>query len=292
MKKLLIYQLFFLVITLLGCTGQDQKGSIRVMTFNIRYDNPSDGINSWDNRKDLLLETIIEASPDVIGMQEVLEQQLVYLDTLLPWYDFVGVGRNDGKTGGEFVPIFYKMNRLDLQESGTFWLSEYPDSIGSVGWDAALPRIATWARFYDKHIRKEFLFINTHFDHMGEMARKKSARLIDEFVQNSDPGIPVVITGDFNCDDQSEPYHFLTQQSSTLWKDSYKNTILKPTGGPGTFNGFGSESNPPRIDFIFCDKNWTIFEHHVLEVKEKEMYVSDHYPVLGIIKKMPGTPKH
>jgi endonuclease/exonuclease/phosphatase family metal-dependent hydrolase len=276
--------IIFIIVMVSGCVGEDQKGSVRMMTFNVRYDNPSDGINRWENRRNLVVETIVEDSPDIIGMQEVLVNQLNDLDTLLPWYDYVGVARGDGLTEGEFSPIFYKMSRFVLKSQGTFWLSETPDSTGSIGWDAALPRIATWAVFFDKHVQREFLVINTHFDHLGERARVNSARQLVRFVRTREKRLPTIVCGDFNFDEQSEGYQVLTTNESVSLNDTKMISVLSPKGPAGTFNGFNRPEGTKRIDHIYVSHHWKAYEHEALQVIHDGVYVSDHWPVSTNIK--------
>ena len=287
MKKKLILSLM-LPVLLTGCQGYDQKGSIRVMSLNIRYDQPADGANRWENRRRMVKDAITEISPDVAGFQEVLTHQLMQLDTMLLHYDYIGVGRDDGKTGGEFAPVFFKMNRLDLADHGTIWLSEHPDSAGSVGWDAELPRIATWAVFHDKHIRQDFLFVNTHFDHRGETARHRSALLILDFIRMKSEGRPVLLTGDLNLSPDDPVYDVLTAEGAL--EDAFHSSITGNRGMEGTFNGFGTEQGLPRIDYILTDGQWRVFEHYIRKYREEEIYISDHYPVFAIAKidKGPG----
>ncbi|MEM8889234.1 MAG: endonuclease/exonuclease/phosphatase family protein, partial [Bacteroidota bacterium] len=142
------------------------------MTYNLRYDNPNDGENRWDLRKEFLRDQLKFFEPDVMGIQEGLKHQLDYLDGELSAYSYIGVGRDDGKEKGEYTAIFYKADKLSLIRQSTFWLSESPDEI-SVGWDAALERICTYALFEEKAGGAKFYVFNTHFDHRGEKARRK-----------------------------------------------------------------------------------------------------------------------
>jgi endonuclease/exonuclease/phosphatase family metal-dependent hydrolase len=257
-----------------------QEIPIKVMTFNIRYDNPADGVNRWENRRGLVTEKILEISPDLIGMQEVLERQLDYLGEHLPGYGHFGVGRDDGKTGGEYVPVLYNKDRYALMENGTFWLSPTPGDTGSVGWDAALTRICTWGKFQDLSSGREFYFLNTHFDHMGDTARAESAKLILDFINKETTGLPVILTGDFNCSPDEAPYRLLTAAASGL-SDACPASGRDKDCDEGTFNGWGTEKDPPRIDFIFFNKYWKIKSYQILKVKEGDMYISDHWPVVS-----------
>jgi len=262
-----------------------QDSPIRVMTFNIRLDNPADGANSWDNRKDLAIQSLLQASPDIIGMQEVLARQLVYLGENLKGYGYIAAGRDDGKTAGESVPVFYKLDRFKLIDSGTFWLSPTPMDTGSVGWDAALTRICTWAKFRGLPSGLEFYFLNTHFDHMGKTARAESARLILDFISNQTNDLPVILTGDFNCSPDDEPYSILTGTETALY-DVCQYLSPSETCNEGTFNGFGNEKDPQRIDMIFYKGRWKAGAYEVLKIKDGDMFVSDHWPVSVALKLM------
>jgi len=262
-----------------------QDSPIRVMTFNIRLDNPSDGANSWENRKTLVIESLLQASPDIIGMQEVLARQLVYLGENLKGYGFIAAGRDDGKMAGESVPVFYKLDRFKLIDSGTFWLSPTPADTGSVGWDAALTRICTWGKFLEINSGKEIFFLNTHFDHMGQDARVESARLILDFITKQTNNLPAILTGDFNCSPDDKPYAVLTGSEEGL-NEVCQHLNSSETCHEGTFNGFGNEKDPQRIDMIFYKGRWKAGAYEVLKIKDGDMFVSDHWPVSVALKLM------
>jgi endonuclease/exonuclease/phosphatase family metal-dependent hydrolase len=261
--------------------GQDAP--IRVMTFNIRYDNPEDGINRWDNRKQAVSEAIIKQDNDLAGLQEVLINQLNDLDGLLPGYGHVGVGREDGKTKGEYAPIFYKTDRFGLLDQGTFWLSPAPLDTGSIGWDAALTRICTWGKFQDKTSGLEFYFLNTHFDHMGDTARVESARLIVDFINRETNSLPVILTGDFNSSPAEDPYSVLANPENGL-SDVCQLTNSSKACNEGTFNGFGSEKDTQRIDMVFIKGRWEVGSYKVLKIKDGNVFISDHWPVVVELK--------
>lgn len=172
--------------------------SLRVMTYNIRYDNPQDPVHSWEKRKSKVLQIINDHRPDVLGVQEALSHQVKDLVGSEKNLAFVGVGRDDGRKAGEFSAIIFRTDRFDLQEHGDFWLSEKPDEPGSIGWDAAHPRIATWALVIDKQEARKILLVNTHLDHIGQEARKRSVELIKSRIAELGYDVPVIITGDFN----------------------------------------------------------------------------------------------
>jgi endonuclease/exonuclease/phosphatase family metal-dependent hydrolase len=280
-----IINLLFLNLLLLitACDVNHDTLSYRVMTFNIRFDNPADGINSWENRREFLASSLRNISPDIIGMQEVLERQLIYLDENLPEYDHVGVGREDGKTGGEYVPVFYRKDIFKMLDWGTFWLSATPEDTGSVGWDAALPRICTWVNFLDIEADQEFFYLNTHFDHMGLNARRESAGLILEFIRKETGNLPVILSGDFNCSPDNDPYSIFINDDLNL-QDACVSVSHSVFNGEGTFNGFGSEKDPERIDMIFVKGGWKVECYEVLKLKDGGMFISDHWPVVAELK--------
>ena len=208
-----VFYLFSLLVI------KNRPEEITVISYNIRYDNPDDGENQWSLRKEKVASYLRETQPDIVGMQEVLQHQLEYLNDVLDKFSYVGVGRDDGKTKGEYSPILYNSMNLKVEESNTFWLSETPEEI-SVGWDAALERICTYARFKDLTSGKQFWVFNTHFDHIGELARAASARLILRKIEKLNKmNIPVVITGDFNLTPDTEPIKILQNSFEDVLKD-------------------------------------------------------------------------
>lgn len=258
-------------------TGQEK--SMKLMTFNIRYDNPADGVNSWEERKEFVIQFLGEYEPDIMGLQEALGHQVAYLEKNLVVYGFLGVARDDGKATGEFAPVFYRKDRFRVVDWGTFWLSETPEDTGSVGWDAALPRICTWAKLHDLMIGSDFFFLNTHFDHVGASARIESSRLISGFIQNSTDGLPVILTGDFNCTPDEEPYRVLTQGDPGLWDACGDERFVIPCR-EGTFNGFVQNQHTGRIDMILLKGDLEVTDYQVVRSMKGEMFVSDHWPVI------------
>lgn len=273
--------------TLIGCvsaqSGQQQEADdtsdpIRVMTFNIRYNTPSDGDNAWPNRKDRVAALIRFYSPDILGVQEALKGQMEDLAERLPEYAWIGVGRDDGKDAGEFSGIFYRTDRIELKENDTFWLSETPEVTGSKGWDAALPRIVTWAQFSDKKTGKEFYHFNTHFDHRGERAREESAALLVSRIQPVAGNLPAIVTGDFNFEPTAAPYKTMTDNLL----DTYTLAGENHYGPEWTFSGFAvTDAEGPRIDYIYVREGISVFRHATLTDQWRGAYPSDHHPVLA-----------
>jgi endonuclease/exonuclease/phosphatase family metal-dependent hydrolase len=254
------------------------KNELTVLSYNIRYDNPNDGENQWKYRKERVANYIKEIRPDIIGMQEVLDPQLVFLDLSLTEFSFVGVGREDGKTKGEYSPILYNSNRLTLLQTDTFWLSETPKVI-SVGWDAALERICTYAQFKHKETGQKFWVFNTHFDHIGELARIQSAKLIHQKIKMLNTNnFPVIITGDFNLTPDTAPIK--------IFQNAYVDVMQKtPTNANnyGTFTGFDKLSNgKERIDYIFQKGLKTLKSTHIWLKTTSGGWASDHHPVQAI----------
>ncbi|WP_222937109.1 endonuclease/exonuclease/phosphatase family protein [Cytophaga sp. FL35] len=271
-KNLLLSSLLFLAF---ACAFAQ---SPTVMTYNIKYDNKEDQVNNWNFRKEAMVDLIHNQRPDVIGMQEVLHRQLEFLDKGLDNYAYVGVGRDDGKEKGEYSPIFYNSSEYEVLESNTFWLSRSPEKV-SVGWDASMERICTYARFREKKSQKEFWMFNTHFDHRGDKARKKSVRLILKKIDEiNSENLPVVLTGDLNLLPEQAPIQYLSKRMS----DGLETSRKKNEGPHGTFNGFNLEdpiSN--RIDYIFT-RGFSVNNYqHIDERLENDNHISDHLPVVA-----------
>ncbi len=268
-----------------------QDGSFRVMSFNIRLPNKGDGINYWDLRRPLVTSTICYHEADIIGVQEAFRRQLDEMTTDLPEYDWFGICRTDGSVlpdpDGEFSAILFRKDRFERLDGNTFWLSETPDVAGSKGWDAAYPRIVTWAKFRDRKSDKIFFFFNTHFDHMGEQAREESAKLLLWKIHEIAGQEPVVLSGDFNSTDTSKPYLLLTDKQSTYGMKDALYVSKSPHHGPlGSFSGSftlpGVGHN--RIDFIFIRNNLTVLKHAILSDSWDGRLPSDHLPVLAEVQ--------
>mgnify|MGYP001342880221 FL=1 len=269
-----LYILSFLAICLSSVTGYSQSPTI--MTYNIKYDNVNDTVNNWNDRKSSMVELIVTEDPDVVGMQEVLHNQLNYLNEELSGYDYVGVGREDGKQKGEYSPILYQKEKYELLKSNTFWLSKTPDQI-SVGWDAALERICTYALFKEKSTDKEFYVFNTHFDHRGDKARKKSVKLILKKIDEiNTQNLPVVLMGDLTLSPEKKSIQYLSKKMT----DGLEVAKSKNEGPSGTFNGFNLQDPiTQRIDYIFTRGFSVSSYEHIDERLKSGKHISDHLPV-------------
>jgi endonuclease/exonuclease/phosphatase family metal-dependent hydrolase len=255
------------------------------MTFNIRFNNPGDGVNAWDNRKQKVADVIRFHKTDLVGVQEALIGQLNDLEKLLPDFAWGGVGR-DGENKGEFSAILYRKSRFKLLENNTFWLSETPEKIGSKGWDANLPRIVTWARFQDKQSKKKFYLFNTHFDHIGKIARAESAKLMISQIPKIAQKSQFVVTGDFNATEDTNVYRILTgkeEAQNFKFIDARYVSINGHFGGISTWNAFKELEPNRKIDYIFTGENVKVLEHGVLSDRWEGLWASDHLPVLAEI---------
>jgi endonuclease/exonuclease/phosphatase family metal-dependent hydrolase len=283
--SLLGSMLFVCMLARAGDHPDTRKGfsSLKIMTYNIRYDNPGDGINGWNKRKEFVSSLIAFHGADIVCIQEGLIQQVRYLHDALKGFEYCGNGRDDGKEAGEYSAILYRKEMIDLLADSTFWLSPTP-SRPSKGWDAALPRIVTWAFFKAKTSGRSFYVFNTHFDHMGEIARRESARLLLTQILRIAGKEPVVVTGDFNSTEQDSAYRILLQHGSgvPLLRDSFNISRLPHHGVVSTFFGFDARTEDPgeRIDFVFVSDCVTVLRHGTLTDFRDGRFPSDHLPVL------------
>jgi len=273
---------FFIVISLM-ISMSIQSQELNVMTFNIRYNTKNDSLNAWPYRKDNAASQIRFHNVHILGVQEALHEQVMDLSQSLSQYKYIGVGRDDGKTKGEYAAIFYDTSRLKLLGSSTFWLSLTPETPGSRSWDAAITRIVTWAKFTDVRSKKTFFVFNTHFDHIGQEARRESAKLIKQKVKDIAGVNPVIITGDFNAHPSDEPIKILVDENDPNKFIDTKAVSTTPHYGPqGTFNGFASkERDNEPIDFIFIKGKWKVLQHATLSQTWGGRFSSDHFPVFA-----------
>ncbi|WP_224490919.1 endonuclease/exonuclease/phosphatase family protein [Robertkochia flava] len=252
-------------------------GQTTTMTFNIRYDNPDDGKNAWSNRKTEVVKLIATHAPDIIGLQEALPNQVSYIHEHLDGYSFIGHGRDGVNTNSEATPIFYNNHKFELLDQKLFWLSETPEEI-SKGWDAALNRIALYGKFRNMETGVLLHILNTHLDHRGETARRRSAELLLDFIRKKElEGQQIVLMGDFNAIPEASSLGTLKK----LLFDA-REVVQQPASGPeATFNGFDTDKDPDkRIDYIFV-KNLSVKTYQCIDSKRKNgLYPSDHFPII------------
>ncbi len=273
----IFYQYILSVFILFTISSNIYSQPHSIISYNIRYDNNWDIENSWKIRRNKISQILVQYSPSIIGIQEGLLNQVQYIDSSLIDYDYVGVGRDDGKKKGEFCAIYFDTTRYVLLKNSTFWLSETPDTI-SVGWDAALERICTYGLFKDRITKEEFWVFNTHFDHIGVVAREKSSELILKRINKiNHQSLPVILMGDFNSIPNSSP----VKEIKTELSDALQISLEKLQGPRGTFNGF-NEDLPieKRIDYIFTNDLKVLSYTHINDRLDNNRHISDHLPVM------------
>lgn len=261
----------------LGVVSCNRTSEIKVMSYNIRLSSgteKADSIYHWQHRKEASLNLMHEENPTVFGLQEACPDQMDYMVENLPEYGYIGVGRDDGKRKGEFMSIFYKKEEVELIDGGTFWLSETPDEV-SKGWDAACFRTCTWALLKKKDTGKKFVYMNTHLDHKGKVAREESIKIIVERAEKLTGGkLPVFITADFN-----------SPTSNAIFKPMQEAMLDARVEAPvtddrGTLNCWGTTPPGVVIDHVFF-RGAEAQKFEVLRDKDYGApYVSDHYPVM------------
>jgi endonuclease/exonuclease/phosphatase family metal-dependent hydrolase len=271
----MINRIFLFLFLLIFAGSSFYSQEVEVMSYNIKFANETDGENSWSKRKDHITNQLKFYEPDIFGVQEALVSQLNHFQSEIDAYKYVGVGRDDGKEAGEFSAIFYDSDQFEVLEENTFWLSERPEEI-SVGWDAAMERVCTYAQFKEKNSGKIFWVFNTHFDHVGEKARENSAKLIWEKISSvNKENLPVILMGDLNLEPKTNAIQFLAKKMNDA------KAIAELDFGPeGTFNGYNfKEPVNRRIDYIFTSDDIKVKKYAVLSDSKDLKYPSDHFPV-------------
>ncbi|WP_437919157.1 endonuclease/exonuclease/phosphatase family protein [Sphingobacterium sp. LRF_L2] len=275
MKKITL--LSFLLI--LGLCLQAQK--ITVASFNIRLKTASDTGNLWDDRKKALTDLVKFHEFEIFGIQEGFHVQVQDMKKLMPEFDYVGVGRDDGAKLGEYSAIFFNKKRFKAIKNGTFWLSQVSTEQPNKGWDAVLPRICTWGVFEDLQNGKQFIFMNTHFDHVGVEARRESAKLILRKAKEFAKGLPLILTGDFNVDEQDEAYRTLSTSAVVQDAHDMAKIVYEPNS---SYNGWGKSLEPKsRIDHIFITNPFTVEKYGILTDTYMGKFPSDHFPVMSVL---------
>lgn len=270
-----------ILLLVLFCSSCSLQINLRLITWNIRLDTSADGVNQWSNRKQKVATLFQKHDPDIFGVQEALHSQMTDLESLLPAYDYYGVGRDDGKTAGEYSAIFYKKEKFTLLQSGTFWLSETPEVPGSKSWDAAITRICSWGKFQEKITGKHFFVFNTHFDHLGETARLESMKLIREKIRAIAKDALFVLMGDFNFEPSAAPYQVVNDTISWNIRDSYLTAEKNEAVQPCTWTGFRVENAEcARIDYIFIPEKIKVKTYNIIGENDGRYFPSDHHPVV------------
>ncbi|MBO0600646.1 endonuclease/exonuclease/phosphatase family protein [Sporosarcina sp. E16_3] len=255
--------------------------NLRIMTYNLR-NNCDVSPNSWAERKKLILELFLRESPDIIGTQECVYEQIQDMDEMLPDYDAIGLGRNGGSKG-EYTAIYFKKQRFKVLEYDHFWLSDMPETIASSSWGNDVTRMVTWIRFLDMETNQQYYHLNTHLDHISENARKESANLIIKKIANFNPELLVLVTGDFNTGANTEPYKVLMEQGKLI--DAWDTATGRINEGLGTFNNFNDPTGGiDRIDWILYRGDVKPGVIQIVNDQPQGQFPSDHFPVMMDLK--------
>ena len=264
-----------------GCTEKKQgeeHGQLTVISYNIRLGVADDGPNSWDFRKAASPEMVLDQQPDIFGLQEAYDFQVDYLRQHCKDYLSVGIPRDDGKSQGEIMAIFYNKKVIELERWGTFWLSPTP-SVPSKGWDAMCKRTATWAFMKDKRTGKRFFYVNTHLDHIGVQARIKGLQLVvDTIARINKDNCPLILTGDFNVTPTDSCLNNIHKQMKDARQTAARTDIRT------TYQGYGTTDDVP-IDYVFYKGFTSCSRFEVISKPYAGVkYISDHYPVKAVLQ--------
>jgi endonuclease/exonuclease/phosphatase family metal-dependent hydrolase len=286
----------FLVFCFASPSVWADDAELRVMSFNIRYSygglDEAATENNWTDaehpRRERALRVIRDEKPDVLGVQEARELQIDDLRETLPEFEFYGVGRDDGKTGGEYAGIFYRKDRFERKDAGTFWLSATPEKPGTSFYRVpnAVPRLASWVRLRDKESEQDIFVLNTHWDHISAMARRKSAVLIRERLKDLAAGVPAIVMGDLNTPEESAPLRELLGEivSGRRLADSYRTLNRERSPDESTFNHWAGTTAGSRIDFILHTEEFKPTAAAIVRTSYEGRWPSDHYPVTAMLR--------
>ncbi len=271
-----------------------QDPNLVVMTFNIRYGTADDKENNWVNRREMACDVLRRHSPDIVGLQEALRFQIDDMRAALPEYAELGCGRDDGKTKGEYSAILYRKDRLDVNDGGTFWLSDTPETPGSITWGNACTRLCTWGRFIAKDSGRKFYLFNTHLDHVSQYSRDKSAILLAQRIHGRTHPDPIFVTGDFNMGEKNPVVRYFKgehelpvagngfSKNPTPLVDTFR--VMHPDAAEvGTFNGFKGNGSGEKIDYIFTLPGMQVLRAEILRDCQENRYPSDHFPVIAVL---------
>ncbi len=267
---------------------------LAVMTFNIRLGTAEDGENHWDRRRELLFQVVRDEKADIVGLQEALRFQIDQIVSAVPAYAFVGVGREDGREAGEYSAILYRTARLRVLDSGTFWFSDTPETPGSATWGNRITRICTWARFADASNGSFYVF-NLHLDHESQPSRERSVQLLATRIrERAVPADPVIVTGDFNSDEQNPAMRWLLGEESALPGAGTRGIDLVDTFRAvhpdarrvGTFTEFKfGQIDERKIDYVLAGPGFTVRAARIVHTSRDGRYPSDHFPVVAALER-------
>ena len=274
MKKIFITLLTVILTVPVFAKKADGPATITVVSYNIRHGKAKDGTNSWEFRAPTSPMMIEDQKPDVLGFQEALDNQIKFITEFTKGYDYIGVGRDDGKQKGEQMGILFNKKAVKLLKWGTYWLSETPDK-PSMGWDAACYRTATWALLKDKATGKKFYYVNTHLDHVGWEARKNGLALImNRVAAMNKEGYPLVITGDFNMTVDRPEFDEIKARMHNAREEAVT------TDHHNTYNGWGKARATAIIDYVWYSGFSSCIEYETITKPYMDRtYISDHFPI-------------
>lgn len=275
------------VITLHGQAVAPQREPLNVLTFNIRYGTANDGENRWANRREFLMDVIRKEDSDVIGLQEALDGQIREIVAALPIYAVIGVGRDDGRTRGEYAAILFRRDRFHVSDSGTFWFSDTPEVVASRSWGNTITRICTWARLVDRDGRAFWVF-NVHLDHISQPSRERSTVLLAQrLAQRRTPDEPAIVTGDFNVGEDNPAIATLLQSKDgapPLLLDTFRVRYPEEKVA-GTFSGFVMDAiKGPKIDYVLVPPGTEVLSAEIIRTSRDGRYPSDHFPVSARVR--------
>lgn len=280
--------LLLLIINLISLFPkmENNQDTIRAMTFNIRYGTANDGENSWEFRKDLVFNVVMESQCDFIGMQEAMIFQVHEILEHCKEYQYVGVTRETDPSLGEASPILYNSSRWKLIEGNTLWLSESPEIPGSKSWESSLPRIFTWGKFEHNESKRQILIVNTHYDHRSADARYHSSGVIVKYIKQMKSGLPAILLGDLNAGEDQPPITYLIDNEVLPLKDAYRTINMKPEEKDMTFYGWNvhTPGTGKRLDYIFYTGDIKVLSSEVINYNSGGRYPSDHMPVIAEFK--------
>lgn len=273
--------LMFVVAVVSFALPLDGAEPLRVMSFNIRYGTADDGENSWPHRRELVLDTIGNDDPHVLGLQEALRFQIDEIRTAHPHFDEAGVGRDDGREKGEYAAILFDRRRLQMIEQQTFWFSDTPEKVASTSWGNEIPRICTWAQFRERKSGEEFLVFNVHWDHVSQKSRERSAELLCNRIAGRE--LPALVTGDFNADERNPAFARLIEDRPPRLVDSFR--VRRPQSDEvGTFNGFRGKRSGGKIDAVLATSQWQVLKAAIDRTERDGRFPSDHFPVTATVQ--------
>lgn len=279
-----------LVLLLLACLPVmpvPAQAPVRVLTFNIRYGTADDGAHVWLARRSHVIATVRDHAPHLLGIQEALRFQLDELHAALPGYQEIGVGREDGRTAGEYAALLVDTLRFSIIGKGTFWLSDTPDVPGSMHWGNRITRVTTWARLVDRATDDTVRVYNLHWDHESQPSRERSAQLLQQRIK-ADPGVgdAIIVTGDFNSDETNPAFTTLVSTSSVPLHDTFRARHPDATI-VGTFNSFRGDSTAGKIDAVLVGERWETIDAGIDRRRFGALWASDHFAVWATIKRRP-----